>query len=253
MGRVRAPIAGRAPVDGDRGAGGRAPRGADGSVRRRDVPRRDPRGSGGRLAGDLGDPRTQADPGAHQRRTHRLRARRRDLAGLHLGRARARRVARRHPLLRGLPRAGRGDAGDRPDPPSGRPPRGRRRSHRRAHRGGGERAGPVEHRRPRDRHRHLDVGDDARRPRGIPRGRRRAPGAGAPGPLGAPPPGRSGLPLRGRRGLLACLRPRLRAVPGLGHGVGHSSTWAGWSAASWSPPPRGVVRARRRRTRSPSR
>ena len=166
-------------------------------------------------------PGREADPGAHQRRPHGRRGRRLHLAGLHLGRAGARRVARRHLLLRGLPGAGRGDAGDRPAAPSGRPARGRRRCYRRSDRGDGERVGPVERRRPRDRHRHVDVGDDARRTRGVPRDGRRAPGAGAAGPLGAPPPGGPGLRLRGRRGLLARLRPRLPAVPGLRHGVGH--------------------------------
>ena len=56
---------------------------------------------------------------------------------------------------------------------------------------------------------------------GLPHHRRRAAGAGAPGPLRAPPPGGPGLPLRGRGGLLAGVRPRLPPVPGLGHDGGH--------------------------------
>ena len=221
MGRVRAPLVVVLLWTGTGSAGDRASRGAEWPVRRRDVPRRDLCGFGDRVAGDVADPWAEAGPGAHQLRTHGRRDRRLHLAGLHLGRAGARRVARRHLLLRGLPRAGRGDAGDRPAEPPGRPARGHRRCHRRPHRGDGERAGPVERRSPRDRHRRLDVGDDARRPRGLPHHRRRAAGAGAPGPLGAPPPGGPGLPLRGRRGLLARLRPRLPPVPGLGHGGGH--------------------------------
>ena len=216
---ARAPC-GRAPVDGDGSADRRASRGADRPVRRRDVPHRDLRGPGDCVAGHVADPRAEAGPGADQLRPHGRRARRLHLAGLHLGRAGARRVARRRLLLRGLRRAGRGDAGDRPEAPSGRPARGHRRCHRRPHRGGRERVGPVERRRPRHRHGHVDVGNDARRPRRIPHHRRRAAGAGAPRPLGAPPPGGPGLPLRGRRGLLARLRPRLPAVPGLGHGGG---------------------------------
>ena len=221
MGRVRAPLVVVLLWTGTGSAGNRASRGADGPVRRRDVPHRDLRRSGDCVAGDVADPRAASWS--------------------------------RCSSAAGLTASALGDfiwlaytwAGLEPDvsladifyyagylglgaamlvivlqAPSGRPARGRRRCHRRSHRGGGERVGPVERRRPRDRHRHVDVGDDARRPRGIPRDRRRAAGAGAPGPLGAPPPGGPGLPLRGRRGLLARLRPRLPPVPGLGHGVG---------------------------------
>ena len=79
---------------------------------------------------------------------------------------------------------------------------------------------------------------DARGAGGVPGGRRRAPGAGAPRPFGTPPPGGSGFPLRRRRGcwlvsdlgyLLFLVSDTVSAVLDVGWMVGGmliaTSTW----------------------------